>query len=1232
SYWINTSHDGSKFICGNQDNGTFLYNGSSWLHIGSGDGMVCFFDPGDNNTSYHSYQNGLGLGRITNGAANGGEQAGDQTNLISQTTTGQVAAWVHQSVLHPVDRHVLYTAYQDVFKSEDQGATWTNVSSGNVNANKKEILRISKADPDFLVVGDVYDAQRYYKSTDGGSTWSQITSLNGVWIGDFVLDPNDVNHMYYCKHGEVFESTNQGTSWTNISAGLPWVGVRDMAYQDGPSGGLYLAMNLGVYWRAHADASWTLYTNNDVPNVTVSAIEVVPALDKVRIGTMQRGLWESDLFNNYDGCYQASVPTVTSAVCAGTVTLTSTAAPGGYSYQWYKDAQPMTGETNQTLDVTVNGRYVVVFKNGNCLSPGSFPKNIDITAIGNLPTVGSSCAALDFDGTDDAVTISQAAALDMDDDFTIEFWMKNATSTSAYKDILLKGNAYGITTTNSNLNFVTWGDDASFGGALRSDDAWHHYAFTAAGGNSRKLYVDGVLEATNTDSYTTNVSGNNVVLGDSWNNPMDMTLDELRIWNDTRTAAEIADNYNQSMTCFGDDLVLYLAFEEGTANGNNTALTALTDNSVYGNAVSLDNFSKTGTSSNWVGGNSRSWYPDTDNDGWGDEGSAVTSCIQPANTIERGGDCDDTDINIHPYADEVCGNSDDDDCDGNTDTMVNKALNFDGSNDRVSISNPFPHQTNVTMEAWFKTSVSSGMIMGWEGTNSAVIGVNGSGTLFYFENGGGYNFGASVIDGQWHHLAAVRTATQMIVYLDGNVTGTLPFTNTLTTSVFTIGSYNNGGNPFTGDIDEVRIWSAALTAQQIQDRKDIRLDGNETNLERYYHFDHGKPAQTNTWLEALKDYTGNNGDGELRNFSLAGAASNWVNSWAYPSLYVDADNDGFGGVSPWSCGSMTNVVNNNLDCDDTDININPYADEICANSTDEDCDGNTDIMINKALEFDGSDDRVNVTNAFLHNTPYTLEAWVKTTTSNTQIINFGGGGHSVQFNVSGAGLAGYGESNGTWAGWHGGPSIVDGQWHHVAAVRTPTNVTVYVDGNYGWSNNISYALSTNTFTIGGFSGGGGNFDGTMDEVRVWNTALTQTQIQDRMNIRLDGNEANLQRYYHFDHGKPGQNNVGIDLLKDASATGADGNVNNFALNGATSNWVASWAYPSLYTDNDNDGVGSTSPWSCGTMYDLVTSNADCDDTDADISPNLSDLEDGTDNNCNSLTNENNALHFDGVDD
>ncbi|MGB1318417.1 MAG: WD40/YVTN/BNR-like repeat-containing protein, partial [Flavobacteriales bacterium] len=82
SYWINTSHDGSKFICGNQDNGTFLYNGSSWMHIGSGDGMVCFFDPGDNNTSYHSYQNGLGLGRITNGAANGGEQAGDQTNLI----------------------------------------------------------------------------------------------------------------------------------------------------------------------------------------------------------------------------------------------------------------------------------------------------------------------------------------------------------------------------------------------------------------------------------------------------------------------------------------------------------------------------------------------------------------------------------------------------------------------------------------------------------------------------------------------------------------------------------------------------------------------------------------------------------------------------------------------------------------------------------------------------------------------------------------------------------------------------------------------------------------------------------------------------------------------------------------------------------------------------------------------------------------------------------------------
>ena len=57
------------------------------------------------------------------------------------------------------------------------------------------------------------------------------------------------------------------------------------------------------------------------------------------------------------------------------------------------------------------------------------------------------------------------------------------------------------------------------------------------------------------------------------------------------------------------------------------------------------------------------WYPDADEDGWGDPDSPVTACAQPAFTIEVGEDCDDADDGIHPGAEELC-NEVDDDCDG----------------------------------------------------------------------------------------------------------------------------------------------------------------------------------------------------------------------------------------------------------------------------------------------------------------------------------------------------------------------------------------------------------------------------------------------------------------------------------------------------------------------------------------------------------------------------------------
>jgi len=61
------------------------------------------------------------------------------------------------------------------------------------------------------------------------------------------------------------------------------------------------------------------------------------------------------------------------------------------------------------------------------------------------------------------------------------------------------------------------------------------------------------------------------------------------------------------------------------------------------------------------------YYPDRDNDGFGDDSAMVTECEAPSNHVLQGGDCDDTARDIHPDAAEEC-----DEVDNDCDTLVDE--------------------------------------------------------------------------------------------------------------------------------------------------------------------------------------------------------------------------------------------------------------------------------------------------------------------------------------------------------------------------------------------------------------------------------------------------------------------------------------------------------------------------------------------------------------------------------
>jgi len=57
------------------------------------------------------------------------------------------------------------------------------------------------------------------------------------------------------------------------------------------------------------------------------------------------------------------------------------------------------------------------------------------------------------------------------------------------------------------------------------------------------------------------------------------------------------------------------------------------------------------------------WYPDADEDGYGDLNFPVDACLQPPAHIPQGGDCDDSNPDVHPGVEEVCDMADND-CNG----------------------------------------------------------------------------------------------------------------------------------------------------------------------------------------------------------------------------------------------------------------------------------------------------------------------------------------------------------------------------------------------------------------------------------------------------------------------------------------------------------------------------------------------------------------------------------------
>ncbi|MEK7482183.1 MAG: LamG domain-containing protein, partial [Patescibacteria group bacterium] len=161
-----------------------------------------------------------------------------------------------------------------------------------------------------------------------------------------------------------------------------------------------------------------------------------------------------------------------------------------------------------------------------------------------------------------------------------------------------------------------------------------------------------------------------------------------------------------------------------------------------------------------------------------------------------------------------------------------KALSFDGQDDYVDAGNGASLQItgSLSISAWIKTTDTTGRIIGkYEATDSKMAYIfNISGAPYLGVSGNGDNLSYRFLSGnalnnQWHQVVGVYDATAQTIsmYLDGILSqGTLG--GTIPSSIYNCISnvkmgYDYGGNGYlNGIVDDVRIYSKALTLGEIQ--------------------------------------------------------------------------------------------------------------------------------------------------------------------------------------------------------------------------------------------------------------------------------------------------------------------------------------------------------------------------------------------------------------------------------
>jgi hypothetical protein len=684
-------------------------------------------------------------------------------------------------------------------------------------------------------------------------------------------------------------------------------------------------------------------------------------------------------------------------------------------------------------------------------------------------TQGKNGSALVFNGSS-LVTVSDTASLNFTAGMTLEAWVYPTVTLSGWKGVIIKEGTsqfsyflYANANANNQAGMVNVGGERIvYGGSALAVNTWTHLAATYDGAMLR-LYVNGVQIAAQSQSGAIGVFagplriGGNASLGEYFQG----RIDEVRVYNRALTQAEIQTDMNTPIGNTTNTAPTITAIaNQTTTSGVSVGPLAFTVGDAEAAAGSL---TVSGTSSN-------------------------TSLVPNANIVFGGSGANRT-VTVTPAAGQTgTANITVTVSDGQLNTPTSFQLT-------VNSSNTAPTITTIANQTVNEDSATNALAftVGDVETAAGSLTVSGSSTNTTLVPNGNIVFGGSGANRAVTVTPAANqfgTTTITVAVSDGQL-------STPTSFLLTVNAINDAptitaiANQTT--VSGTAVGPLAFTVGDVETAAgSLTVNGTSSNttLVPNANISFGGTGANRTVM--VTPSAGQSGTATITvtvNDSQASTPTSFL-------FTVNAATSGLVAAYSFNEGSGTTL---------TDLSGNNN------NGTISGATWTTAGKYGNALVFNGTNARVSIPSSASLNvtTAMTLQAWIMPTATQSgwrTIMQRQADAYFLNASNSNGPLlpSGGGTFSGTTAFVSGTTANPVSAWTHVALTYDGSTLRLYVNGTQAASQARTGTIqtTTNPLWIGGNNPYGEYFQGRIDEVRVYNRALTQAEIQTDMNTPI----------------------------------------------------------------------------------------------------------------------------------